>query len=215
MLSPFVTENSFLFYRFVNFSSIISEDGYRFYSKLDWQIGNLWKCCLRRFGKPKCPLQRTNLSFPFSHKSVRFYSDFGNDAIRWLLPWSKSHFHFSFPKLILSGPYSQFWKWESSLFAYSLSMPNVAKSHIAWLANCPLKTQWGSLIPRPLKMNEGLSTSNGKPRVKNGCSTHIFADATFNFDNRNCRIGYHALNIPTIHYMLELTNQYARRVSHI
>ena len=43
-----------------------------------------------------------------------------------------------------------------------------------------------------------------------------FADATFiKFDNRNCRIRYHASNLPTIHYMLELTNQYARRVSHI
>ena len=42
-----------------------------------------------------------------------------------------------------------------------------------------------------------------------------FADATFKFDNRNCRIGYHASNLPTIHYMLGLTNQYVRRVSRI
>lgn len=49
-------------------------------------------------------------------------------------------------------------------------MLEVAKPHTAWLAKCTLKTKWGSLIPRPLKMDEGLSTSkrqaDGKIRLK-------------------------------------------------
>ena len=46
-------------------------------------------------------------------------------------------------------------------------MLEAAKPHTAWLAKCPLKTKWGSLIPRPLKMNEGLSTSKRQAEGKN------------------------------------------------
>ena len=45
-------------------------------------------------------------------------------------------------------------------------MPEVAKPHTVWLAKCPVKTKWGSLIPRPLKMDEGLSTSKRQAVVK-------------------------------------------------
>ena len=38
-------------------------------------------------------------------------------------------------------------------------MPKMANQYRPWLAKCPLKTKWGSLIPRPLEMDEGLSTS--------------------------------------------------------
>ena len=46
-------------------------------------------------------------------------------------------------------------------------MPKVAKLHTAWLAKCPVKTNWGSLIPRPLKMNEELSTSKRQAEGEN------------------------------------------------
>jgi type I restriction enzyme S subunit len=45
------------------------------------------------------------------------------------------------------------------LLASQMYNPKMAKTNIVWLANYPLKTKWGSLIPRPLKMNERLSTS--------------------------------------------------------
>ena len=46
-------------------------------------------------------------------------------------------------------------------------MPEVTKPHTAWLAKCPVKTKWGSLIPRPLKMDEGLSTSKRQAECEN------------------------------------------------
>ena len=46
-------------------------------------------------------------------------------------------------------------------------MLEAAKPHAAWLAKCPLKTKWGSLIPRPLKMNEELSTSKRQAEGEN------------------------------------------------
>ena len=46
-------------------------------------------------------------------------------------------------------------------------MLEAAKPHAAWLAKCPLKTKWGSLIPRPLKMNDGLSTSKRQAEGEN------------------------------------------------
>ena len=46
-------------------------------------------------------------------------------------------------------------------------MLEAAKPHAAWLAKCPLKTKWGSLIPRPLKMNDGLSASKRQAEGEN------------------------------------------------
>ena len=43
----------------------------------------------------------------------------------------------------------------------------MANQYRPWLAKCPVKTKWGSLIPRPLKMNEGLSTSKRQAEGKN------------------------------------------------
>ena len=53
-------------------------------------------------------------------------------------------------------------------------MREVAKPHTAWLAKCPLKTKWGSLIPRPLKMNEGLSTSKRQAESEKWLVAHIY-----------------------------------------
>jgi predicted transcriptional regulator len=46
-------------------------------------------------------------------------------------------------------------------------MPKMANQYRPWLAKCPVKTKWGSLIPRPLKMDEGLSTSKRQAEGKN------------------------------------------------
>lgn len=46
-------------------------------------------------------------------------------------------------------------------------MQKMANQYRPWLAKCPVKTKWGSLIPRPLKMNEGLSTSKRQAEGKN------------------------------------------------
>lgn len=43
----------------------------------------------------------------------------------------------------------------------------MANQYRPWLAKCPVKTKWGSLIPRPLKMDEGLSTSKRQAEGKN------------------------------------------------
>ena len=53
-------------------------------------------------------------------------------------------------------------------------MLEVAKPHTAWLAKCTLKTKWGSLIPRPLKMSEGLSTSKRQAEDEKWLVAHIY-----------------------------------------
>ena len=53
-------------------------------------------------------------------------------------------------------------------------MLEVAKPHTAWLAKCTLKTKWGSLIPRPLKMDEGLSTSKRQAEGEKWLVAHIY-----------------------------------------
>ena len=47
-------------------------------------------------------------------------------------------------------------------------MPKMANQYRPWLAKCPAKTKWGSLIPRPLKMDEGLSTSKRQAEDEKG-----------------------------------------------
>ena len=47
-------------------------------------------------------------------------------------------------------------------------MPKMANQYRPWLAKCPVKTKWGSLIPRPLKMDEGLSTSKRQAEDEKG-----------------------------------------------
>ena len=46
------------------------------------------------------------------------------------------------------------------------TMQKMANQYPPWLAKCLVKTKWGSLIPRPLKMNEGLSTSKRQAECK-------------------------------------------------
>lgn len=58
-------------------------------------------------------------------------------------------------------------------------MPKMANQYRPWLAKCPVKTKWGSLIPRPLKMDEGLSTSKRQAEGEKQLGKwRIFADTT-------------------------------------
>ena len=59
----------------------------------------------------------------------------------------------------------------SRLFFFACQMYNLGSGKISYRLACQVstKTKWGSLIPRPLKMSEGLSTSKrqaeGKKRL--------------------------------------------------
>ena len=83
----------------------------------------------------------------------------------------KTSFHLLFFRTSYLHPcHLLHWQLRLGLFFFWLAkctISEVEKSYIAWPVKCPLKTKWGSLIPRPLKMNEGLSTSERQAEGEN------------------------------------------------